>query len=497
MPMRVAILAAECEPWAKTGGLADVVDALARALGAVGGDDLETPMDVFLPRYRTVVVPPEQVIGERTVHVLDPLARGAEQTGVRIVDVRADGYRLRLVDHPPAFDREGGYYGDEKGDYADNARRFGLFCRAALAVLAAEGRPPDVVHLHDWHAAPAVRYLDSGPGGPATLLTVHNLAYHGWTPAAHVLELGGEWVGVMPPDAPGLDLLREAIDRADLVNTVSPGFARDALRPEFGMGLDGVLRARGDDFFGILNGLDTDLWDPAHDGDLAAPYSRSDRSGKVACRADLLSRVGMDPTDPDPVLGMIGRLDPQKGFDLLAEAAPALLDDGVRLVVQGSGPPELVGALRGISEAQPDRVALIERFDRVMARRIYAGVDGFLMPSRFEPCGTGQMIALRYGTPPIVHATGGLADTVVDETDNPGTGTGFIFRRATAPDLIAACREFVSLFRAGGPDWKRLLDRGMAVDFDWRAGSAPAYIDAYRRAIAVRDRRATRAQTRT
>ncbi len=493
MPLRVAFLAAECEPWAKTGGLADVVDALARALGSMAAGDLETPVDVFLPRYRDVVIPPDRVVGERTVTVGDPRvgnprAGGPGRTSVRIVDVSADGYRLRLVDHPAAFDRDGGYYGDATGDYADNAWRFGLFCRAALEVLRIEGRPPDVLHLHDWHAAPAVCYVDPGVAGPAVLLTVHNLAYHGWTPRDRVAELGEEWDAAVPPEAPGVDLLRAAIDRADLVNTVSPGFAREALELEFGMGLDGALRARGDRFTGILNGLDTELWDPATDEVIAATYSRSDRFGKAACRADLLTRLAMDPADGGPVLGMIGRLDPQKGFDLLADAAPALVDDGIRLIVQGSGPAELVGGLRDLAIARPDRVALIERFDRDMARRIYAGSDGFLMPSRFEPCGTGQMVSLRYGTPPIVHATGGLADTVVDESAHPGAGTGFAFRDATPDALRGACTAFATLFRAGGPAWQALLDRGMAVDFDWRTGSAPAYVAAYQRAVALRRR---------
>jgi len=484
--MRVVSLAAECEPWAKTGGLADVVDALARALGAIGGDALELPLDVFLPRYRSIAVPAGRVTGERTVEVADPAAGRRATTAVRIVDVAADGYRLRLVDHPESFDRAGGYYGDDAGDYPDNARRFGIFCRAALEVLRAEGRPPDLLHLHDWHAAPAVRYAELGPDGPATLLTVHNLAYHGWTPRTRVSELGSEWTAVLAPDAAGIDLLGEAIERADLVNTVSPGFALEALRPEFGMGLDPSLRDRGDRFFGILNGLDTELWDPATDPVIAAPYSRADRSGKTACRADLLSRLGMDPADARPVLGMIGRLDPQKGFDLLAAAAPALLADGTRLVVQGSGPPQLVGTLRALAAANPDRVALIERFDREMARRIYAGVDGFLMPSRFEPCGTGQMVALRYGTPPIVHATGGLRDTVRDEHDHPGSGTGFVFQHPTADGLVWACREFAARYRTGGGAWESLLERGMAVDFDWRTASAPAYVEAYRRAISLR-----------
>ena len=486
MPLRVAFLAAECEPWAKTGGLADVVDALARALGVVAAPDLELPVDVFLPRYRTVEVPPDQVTGRRTVTVPDPAAGRAATTEVDVVDVAADGYRLRLIDHPASFDRAGGYYGDATGDFPDNAARFGLFCRAALAVLEDEGRPPDVLHIHDWHAAPTVGYVPAPAGsGPATLLTVHNLAYHGWTPRARVAELGREWTALLAPDAPGLDLLGEAIERADLVNTVSPGFAAEALTPAFGMGLDGGLRDRGDRFFGILNGLDTDLWDPATDPTIAAPYSRDDRSGKAACRADLLGRLGMDAADRGPVLGMIGRLDPQKGFDLLAEAAPALLADGIRLVVQGSGPAELVAGLRTLAAANPERVALIERFDRDMARRIYAGADGFLMPSRFEPCGTGQMVALRYGTPPIVHATGGLRDTVRDEHDHPGAGTGFVFRHATADGLLWACRELARRYLAGGGAWESLLERGMAIDFDWRTASAPAYVEAYKRAAAI------------
>ncbi len=451
--MRVVMLASECEPWAKTGGLADVVDALARALGQMDGGEIESPVDVFLPRYRGVPQPPAI---ERTtsVRVPDPRAPSGSST-VTIVDVPADGYRLRLVDHPAAFDRDG-FYGDAAGDYADNAWRFGLFCRASLEALRLEGRPLDVLHLHDWHTGPAaiyrdVRYADEPVvADAAILITLHNLAYHGWTPRSAVGQLGlAPGDGVVAVDADGIDLLLEGIERAELVNTVSPGFAAEALTPAFGMGLDHALRAREDRFIGILNGLDTTVWDPATDADLAAPYSRDDRTGKAACRADLLTRLGFDPDDPGAVIGMIGRLDPQKGFDLLAGAAPTLLERGARLVVQGSGHPSLADPFRAIAIDHPRQVAFIERFDRAMARRIYAGADFFAMPSRFEPCGQGQMIALRYGTPPIVHRTGGLADTVVDETTNPGAGSGFAFEGATVAGLLRACDAAIRL-RAGG-----------------------------------------------
>ncbi len=489
MALRVAFLASECEPWAKTGGLADVVDALARALGKAA-TGIESPVQVFVPRYRSVAVP-DAIDRATVVPVPDPRSPSGH-SAITIVDVPADGYRLRLVDHPAAFDRDG-FYGDAAGDFADNAWRFGLFCRAALEAVRADGQPLDVLHLHDWHTGPAAifrdaRYADDAiVGRAAILMTLHNLAYHGWTPRARLGELGlAPGDGVVAADADGIDLLASGIERAELVNTVSPGFAAEALTPAFGMGLDGLLRSRGDRFVGILNGLDTTIWDPATDVDLAAPYTRTDRTGKAICRADLLRRVGFDPDDPGAVIGMIGRLDPQKGFDLLSDAGPALLERGNRLVVQGSGDHALAAGFRSLAAANPDRVALVERFDRAMARRIYAGADFFAMPSRFEPCGQGQMIALRYGTPPIVNRTGGLADTVLDEASNPGRGTGFSFEGASVAGLLEACERAAAFRAAGGPAWHGLLDRGMAVDHDWSTGSAPRYLEAYRRAVAIR-----------
>lgn len=490
--LRVAFLSSECEPWAKTGGLADVVDALARAIGGLPDDEIDGVVDVFLPRYRGVPDPrPEAVVGEISIPVPDPRAR-AGSSEVTVVDVDADGYRLRLIDHPPAFDRAG-YYGDAAGDYADNAWRFGLYVRAALETLRAEGRPVDVLHAHDWQAGPAGIFRDrwyrDDPviGQAAIVTTLHNLAYHGWTWNADLPQLGLRPGDDAPgQNADGIDLLAAGIAAAEIVNTVSPTYAREALTPEFGMGVDGLLRSRADRFFGILNGLDNRVWDPADDAALAASFSRADRAGKGVCRADLLARNGMDPLDQGPVIGMIGRLDPQKGFDLLAAATPALLDRGARLVVQGAGDPALADPFRELAAASPGKVAFIERFDRDMARRIYAGADFFAMPSRFEPSGQGQMIAMRYGTPPIVRRTGGLADTVVDVTRQPGSGTGFVFDEATPDALLAACDRAFESRANGGTVWERLIDRVMAADFDWSTGPAPRYVDAYRRAVAIR-----------
>ena len=502
MPLRVASIAAECEPWAKTGGLGDVVDALARAVGKVPGAT-DGPVDVFLPRYRSVPVP-AGAVAARVVRVADPRSPGVV-VDVPIVDVAADGYRLRLVDHPAAFDRDGMYGPPDGGDFDDNAWRYAFFCRAALETLRTEPeRPVDILHLHDWHAGPAaiqrdLWYSDDPVLGRAAIaITLHNLAYHGWTPRGQLDQLGfrpgaasaarrsGRPGGLIAADADGVDLLREGIVRSEVANTVSPGFARESLTTEGGFGLDDVLRAKGDRFVGILNGLDTHLWDPSTDRDLAATFSAADLAGKAACRADLLGRLGFDPADDGPVLGMIGRLDPQKGFDLLADAAPRLLEGGARIVVQGSGDHRIAEAFRVLATASPERVALIERFDRAMARRIYAGADFFLMPSRFEPCGTGQMISLRYGTPPIVRQTGGLADSVIDERTQPGKGTGFAFDAATPAALGEACEVAIGMRARGGAGWDGLIARGMAVDFDWARGSAPRYVELYERAVAIR-----------
>jgi starch synthase len=568
--MRVVCITAECEPWAKTGGLGDVVDALARAVGAAGASakaadsagsaagaasdgseetaeaqgtvvagspstdthapstrsagvrsaatkprlpqsqvwmgtggvmgvgkgmnellgHVEPPVDVFLPLYRGVVVPDGAT--RKPLAVPDPLAESGT-TELTLVEFEDRGYRVRLIDHPPAFDREG-FYGDAGGDYPDNGWRFGLLCRAAIEALLIDERPVDVLHLHDWQALPTVVLRDCAYAAyplisrAAVMVTIHNLAYQGWLSCEQAAGMAfpDELAHALKSGADGLLLLREGIERAELVNTVSPSYAREIQTPEFGLGLEEALAGRGHRLGGILNGLDMTIWDPATDAALKARYSRGKLTGKAECRRALLAEVGFDPDDPSPVLGMIGRLDPQKGFDLLAGAAPALVAAGARLVALGMGDPKIMRDLRGLAVKHPKSVAVMEAFDRDLARRIYAGVDLYVMPSRFEPCGQGQMIALRYGTPAIVHRTGGLADTVVDVDDFPADGTGFVHGADTVADLTDACQRAMAHHRSGGAEWAALQDRGMAVDWSWEAGPAEQYAASYRRAISLR-----------
>jgi starch synthase len=322
----------------------------------------------------------------------------------------------------------------------------------------------------------------------AVTATIHNMAYQGWLSLdqASGLAFPAELKRAIKPHADGILLLREGIERAELVNTVSPGYAQETLTPAFGMGLDPVLAGLGHRFGGILNGLDMAVWDPATDRALPARYSRNEMAGKAICRRALLDELRFDPNNDGPVLAMIGRLDPQKGFDLLAGAAPELVEAGARIVVLGTGDPKLVGGLRLLATRRPESVAVNEAFDRALARRIYAGSDLYLMPSRFEPCGQGQMIAMRYGTPPVVHRTGGLADTVVDAGERPGEGTGFVFDAPSAKALLGACGRAMALYRERGPEWAALQDRGMAIDWSWEAGPADQYAASYRRAMTLR-----------
>ncbi len=477
------MIASECEPFAKTGGLGDVVDGLSRALGRLGNE-----VDVYLPLYHGVRLPADA--RRATVNVPigrdpgDPGAGDVPRVQVTVWTGTGDGYRARLVEDARSFDRAG-FYGDEQGDFPDNGARFTLLGRAALELMRAEARPPDVLHGHDWQSGPAIlslriRYAhDPLFARTATLLTCHNLAYHGWVPRERVWQLDlPERLG----EPAGMDLLREAIIAADLVNTVSRHYADESRTSDYGGGLDAVLRERGDTYFGIQNGIDQRLWDPETDPVIATRYSLADLSGKAACRLDLFDRLGLD--GGGPLFGLIERLDSQKGFDLATAVAPALLDAGARLVVLGCGNSGLVAGLQALAEARPDRLAVLDRFDRDEARRIYAGADLFLMPSRFEPSGQGQLIALRYGTIPVVRSTGGLADTIRDDDADPAGGNGFSFAAAEPGALLDACRR--AMAAVNDPVRRAAIQaRGMAEDVSWAAPAA-RYEDACRRAVDLR-----------
>ncbi|HUP83948.1 MAG TPA: glycogen/starch synthase [Candidatus Limnocylindria bacterium] len=470
--MHIAMVASECEPFAKTGGLADVVDALSRALGQLGHE-----VDVYLPMYRGIEIPD----GAEHLELEVPMGTGIVHVALHSAKVR--GYQLRLVDHGYSFDRPD-YYVVEPGvgpDYPDNGWRFTLLGRAALEAMRVENRVVDVLHGHDWEAAPAIlglvhRYRSLPEFSKvATVLTCHNLAYHGWVPgtvAAAQLDLPDF---IVNRDA--VDLLREGLIAADLATTVSPTFARESLEGWTGEGVADVLRegAANGRYLGIINGLDNDLWDPATDTDLPATFSATDLLGKRACRAHLCAELGLDADGP--VLAMVSRLDGQKGFDLLAAAAPDIIDMGARICILGTGDKRLVGQLQWLAGESEGRLAVVDRFDRALARRMYAGADSFLMPSLFEPCGQSQMIAMRYGTPPIVRFTGGLVDTVTDADYNPESGNGFGFGPADPGALIDAVRRAMAA-HADPERWSAIVQRAMATDFSWR-GPATEYVAAY------------------
>jgi len=463
--MRVVMLASEAHPYAKTGGLADVLAALPPALARHGVD-----VTVCIPGYRAarrgVVVEPGPRVHAPVSSRMEPCEilriPGAP---VRTVLVRADRY----------FDRDG-IYGERGGEYDDNAERFAFFCRAALEWLRLE-EPPDVLHLHDWQAALAAAFLrataDLYPelARVRVVLTIHNLAYQGRFPPSdwHLLNLDA---GCFVPDLlefyGQINYLKAGILFADLVTTVSARYAAEIQTPAFGEGLDGVLRLRRDELRGIQNGIDDAEWNPATDRHLAARYDANDRTGKVRCKAALQAELGLAARPEVPLFAVVSRLAEQKGIDLLLDVLPDVLAaTDVQLAVLGSGERRYEDGLRALADGFPGRVALRLAFDEALAHRIEAGGDVFLMPSRFEPGGLNQLYSLRYGTVPVVHATGGLDDTVAEFDPKSGRGTGFKFSEYTAEGLRGAIDRALAV-RGTPAAWDRVLRNGMAEDFSWR-----------------------------
>jgi starch synthase len=456
--LRVAFAAAEAAPFAKVGGLADVAGSLPQALARSGAD-----VTLYVPLHGTIdrakwAIPDEGT--ERSVPY------GASHVRVAYPEITRDRVRVVFV----ANKRVGR---DRVYGAPDDAKRYAFFCRAIATALADE--PADVVHAHDWHAALLVPMVGRKV---ATVFTIHNLAYQGKTSAEVLAPVGLPKTRVAPEHPGELNPMARAIAKADIVSTVSPRYAKEILTPEFGEGLDGLLRERRADVRGIVNGIDTAFFDPATDPHLAATYSADDRRGKATCKAALQAEGGLRVDAETPVLGVIGRLVEQKGIDLLTAVAPDLLEGGAQIVVLGSGDPAYEERWRSLRERYPSRLFLTLGFDAALAQRIYAGADLFLMPSRFEPCGLGQLISLRYGTIPVVRAVGGLADTVRDLDEHPRDGNGFAFSQYDRTAFSGALARALRAFRRDGDQWNELRGRAMHEDHSWTA-SARKYLDLY------------------
>jgi starch synthase len=458
-PLTVAFAAAEAAPFAKVGGLADVAGSLPQALVRLG-----CAVTLYVPLHGTIDrakwgIPDEGV--ERSV------SYGASHVRVAYPAIERDGVRVVFV----ANKRVGR---DRVYGAPDDAKRYAFFCRALATALADE--PADVVHAHDWHAALLIPMIGRTS---ATVFTIHNLAYQGKTSAEILAPVGLAKTRVPPEKAGECNPMARAIARTNIVSTVSPRYAREILPPEFGEGLEGLLQQRKTDVRGIVNGIDTDFFDPATDPQIAASYSAEDRRGKAQCKTALQTEGGLRVDAETPVLGVIGRLVEQKGVDLLTAVAPDLLEGGAQLVVLGAGDPAYEERWRKLRERYPSRLFLTLGFDAGLAQRIYAGCDLFLMPSRFEPCGLGQLISLRYGTIPVVRAVGGLADTVRDLDEHPRDGNGFSFTQYDRTAFSGALARALRAYRRDGDLWNELRGRAMREDHSWTA-SAKQYVDVYR-----------------
>jgi starch synthase len=477
------MVASEVTPYAKTGGLADVIGSLPAALSARGVD-----VRVVLPRYKSIddgqfpaqTVGPIQIAFDGSVQTAQLLQADAERSAVATY----------FIDAPHYFARER-LYGE-----GDDVLRFGFFSRAALEVPRVLGWHPHIVHCHDWHSGllPAYcRNLQNSWRGEAdsrcnarTIFTIHNLAYQGLAHKEFLPRLELDWSlftvqGLEYYD--GINPLKASLVFSDALTTVSPQYAREIQSPQFGEGLDGVLRDRSVALVGILNGIDYTQWNPGTDAIIASNYSADDMSGKAACRRDLLQGVGL-PDDPaKPIIGMVSRLSSQKGFDLVAQALEPMLAMGFQFVLLGTGDQYYQRLFEDLGRRFPHAVSVnLGVFNDDLAHRIYAGSDFFLMPSRYEPCGLGQMIALAYGTVPVVRATGGLADSVREFDAAQGQGNGFTFEEFSEQALLDALRRARCCFNS--PQWPRLLRNAFDCDFSWDL-SAAQYESLYRRVLGI------------
>jgi starch synthase len=478
--MKVLQVAAEIFPLVKTGGLADVLGALPQALTALGAD-----VRLVLPGVPAIA---DAVLQQTPVCEFGPLF-GAARVTLRLGQMPHTGLPVYVIDAPYLYRRPGDPYRASDGtEWSDNFQRFALLGWAAAHLAAGEldtNWVPDVVHAHDWHAGLACAYMAAHPGTQAaSVLTIHNMAFQGLFASENFALLGlpGSFM-----NAQGLEFydqisfLKAGLQYAHRVTTVSPSYAREIATREFGCGMDGIVRQRGLDVCGILNGVDPLVWNPQTDLSVLAPYASHDLSGKSLCKQGLQTERGLKPDAAAPLFGVVSRLTQQKGLDLLLAALPELLRQGGQLVLLGTGEPALEAAFLAMAQAHPDSVAVRIGYDEAFAHRIVAGADAILVPSRFEPCGLTQLYGLRYATLPVVRRVGGLADTVVDANElnlQAGNATGFVFDDPTPAALQAALQRAVALFRQPKL-WRQMMQQAMARDFSWQ-GAAESYMVLYR-----------------
>ena len=478
-PLRILIMAAEIVPFAKVGGLADVVGALPKALRRLGHD-----VRLVMPRYGQVN-PERFQLSSLLDAVTVSMSQHSEQARILQGSI-GDDVPVYMVDAPRYFDRENIY------GYIDDGERFILFCRAALEAMRQLDWSPDIIHCNDWQTGIVPNWMhtiyheDPFFSESATVYTIHNLAYQGIF-GYRILEVAGVAAGgFLYPQivelANVVDIMARGIHFADAITTVSERYAQEILTPTFGEKLDPLLRTRRDRLFGILNGIDYVEMNPATDHYIRAPFNSATLEKRVENKQALQERAHLPVRSDVPLLAMISRLADQKGFDLISQISQPLLAQGVQLVVLGIGDQHYHEMFQNLAVRYPQQVAIFLTFNTELAQNIYAGSDMFLMPSRFEPCGLGQLIAMRYGSVPIVRKVGGLADTVQEYDPRSGLGNGFTFDNYDPWDLFAAIVRALELFRFKDV-WRTLQQRGMEADHSWHA-SAVRYVDVYRDAIA-------------
>ena len=480
--MHIAFAASECVPFSKTGGLADVVGALPKALAELGHK-----VTVFVPKYRqTRLDNPKTLIRSVTVPYDD------QYRFCSVVDGGVlNGVQFYFIDYPPFFDREA-LYGTSLGDYHDNAERFMLFCRAVIEATKVLG-VPDVFHCHDWQSALIPVLLRSlYEDDPAfrdvpTVFTIHNIGYQGLFPpdTLPLLMLPWDLFTLTKLEFYGkVNFLKGALVYSDYITTVSRKYSLEIQTSEYGFGLEGVLRARSGVVTGILNGVDYNEWNPDKDKFTVAKFSPADLAGKALCKRDLLKEFSVNPESKLPVIGIVSRFAAQKGFDLISQIADRLAREDVIVVALGSGDKEYEDLFRRLNKQFPQKFALKVAYDNALAHKIEAGADMFLMPSRYEPCGLNQIYSLKYGTVPVVRATGGLDDTIENFDANTGRGTGFKFHEYSGEALLETIRRAVQVYQ-DQKAWAQLMKNGMAKDFSWTA-SAREYVKVYERAQTLR-----------